>query len=785
MTLAVGIATLAAIGTFAYAVHWRPLPFANADRLVAVTEVTPGESADFSSVSADIAAAFSQIGSFERVSAYQVDPAILTARQQTRRVMVLRLDTAFARVFQLRPQVGRLLLPEELESGASSALISDLLWRSSFEGDSSVIGQQLVLQGRSYLVVGVLPTKFRFPWQSDVFIPLKLPKERGAERELVSIAAKLSAGASRMDANTELGLLPERLRTAGVNLKSGTRFVVRPEVLDRQGNRFLPQPLFFIAAAALVLIVACSNVGTLVLARATERRTTYAIRAALGASRARMLRLILAEILLLAAAGALSGILLSVWLLQLALRWLPTQGLPSWIEFVIDPTMIAAAAVLLVLVTLLVGLTPARLNTRLDAARSVLSIAGQALGRTERRRMDRGPVVQVAVAVTLMVVALLFWRSQQSLSHMDAGYDAVRIAATALYWDDRASDDVERRARVMDELLAATRRLPTVRAAAFRGYYVGDRGRGASGSSRPDERLFTDADTGRQRPVIANARRFVVSDGYFEVLRLPLVRGRMFSQSDATGAEPVAVVSQSFAAAAWPDMDPLRQSIAIGPTGARHTVIGVVEDVRELRGGAHGIRPGPRADVYFASTQAWFDQPLLIARGDGEPTALSQAMGRLVQTIDASALIASSGTMADQFAELMMVGRVLASLVGGFSGVSLALAALGLFGVTAYSVSRRRMEIGIRMALGATARDVATMVIAGALRLSANGLVIGSLLAALAAQLVRPVLVETSSLDPVAYGAAATLLMFVTVIASLAPAHRAIREDPAISLRAP
>jgi putative ABC transport system permease protein len=800
-TLSVGIAAVTTIFSFANGVYFRPLPYRDSDRLVAVDEVGLKDYYTFSAVSPQsVTQLLHPSRAFERVAVYKQDGARLLFGAEPQSVGVLRVDTSFARLFQLRPQIGRLFTIEEIIGDASVTAISDNLWRTRYGADSSVLGKVLTMFDRSYTVVGVMPPTFRFPYQTDVWLPL--PKQvlvADAEDNEVSVIAKLRNGVSRSQAAAELSVIASRARDADrVRLKR-LRLVLRDEVLERRGYQFLPVPSLFFGAAFLVLIVACSNVANLFLARAAERRAEMAVRGAMGAGRGRLIRQLLTEGFVLGILAVLVGTVLAVWCIKVALSLIPIYGFPSWLSFELDGRVLAFSVGVALLVTLLIGLTPATEGTRFDLVRA-LKVGGDggsanaAIGRSARR----GLVIQLAVAVVLFVGAALLVRSYGRLMTVDLGFPAGRIAKVSLYFDGTRYPTAEPQMRLAEGVFPEVAALPAAKVVAIRGVFMGDKPASSSRElggtraksqqpAREDYRLFADGDTSTVRAFGATRfypRLLSVSDNYFTLTNQRVLRGRALSADDAFGGAKVVVVSQSFARALWQERDPLGHTLQKGARGEPYAVVGLVNDVRELRGGSRGVRAELQADAYFSTRQSSAARLDILARTDADIGSLRSAIIALVHAADPTIIVPPrETTMASGIEANLFATRIFGSLIAGFALTALLLAIVGVYGLVAYGVAQRTREIGIRIALGGTAEKVVAMIMREGLRFVLVGVAIGLVLAAGATRLLKWLLFDVSPLDPIAYVSAAVMFGAVALLACYLPARRASRVDAMIALR--
>jgi len=788
-TLVVGIATVTSVFSYMNAVYFAALPYRDAGRIVALSERRPKAYTQFSAISLDAVRLVQTANrSFERVATYDEWFGNARLGSDARQMRTLRVDTAFAPLFGLRPQIGRLLTPEEIADGLPVLLITDQLWRADFGADPGTIGKSLTIGNRTFAIVGVLPPGFRFPYQTDAVTGLGTPSDSAArlhETEY-SLIAKLRPGVTRAAARAEMRVLAGRLASLDKVYK-GVGLEVRDEMLDRKGRAFLPMPGLFIGAGLFVLLIACANVANLFLVRAAERRSEMAIRSSLGAARPRLIRQALVETLLLSAAAAFCGTAASAALVRLGLHFIPTRGFPSWFHITIDVRVLAFAIGATVLATIVVGLMPALEGTRIDL---VAALKRGADGGTTTsgiaRASRRGTTVQLSLAVALFVGAALLVRSYQRLATIDFGYPADRIAVVQPLFDPARYGELSPRMQLAQDIAARARQIPGVTTTVVRGRFWQLRSvtKAPASDGAYDGRLIADRDTSRAvRP--RNVEGLVVSDNFFSLLRLRIRAGRTFASDDVEGSTPVTVIGANVAKALWPSANPIGHTIQIGAKGDVFTVVGVVDDVRELQASPGGYTYGPATKLYFSTRQALSGYPEILITGGGDILALRSHVADLVRAADpAMDLINDTPTLADHVDPALLVTRVFGGLIGVFAIAALALSIMGIYGVVAFGVARRTREIGIRIALGARRSEIMRVVVRDGARAVAFGVGFGLLLSAGLGRLLRLFLFGVSPLDPLTYAGAAITFAIVAVLACWWPARRVTRVDPLIALRA-
>jgi putative ABC transport system permease protein len=791
VTLVVGIATVTSVFSYLDAIYFAGLPYKDADRIVALNERRPKSFYSYSAVSLDAIRLIRRANrSFERVTAYDESFGTATFGTEPRQMRTLRVDSAFIPLFGLRPEHGRLISPEEIAAGSPVLVIADQLWRAEYGGDPGALGKTVTIGNRTYTIVGVLPPGFRFPYQTDALTGLGTPPDSVArlhDRDYAMVG-KLRSGVGREAARAAVQTLAPQL-SALDKAFTGVHLEVRDEMLDRRGRAFLPAPGLFLGAAIFVLLIACGNVANLFLVRAADRRSEMAIRTSLGAARRRLLRQALVETLALGVAAAACGTAASGALVRLGLHFIPTQGFPSWFHVSIDWRVLAFAIGVTVLTTIAVGLMPALEGTRIDLIGALKrggegGVAASGIARASQR----GITIQLALSVALFIGAALMTRSYQRLTSIDFGYPADRIAVVQTLFDPTRYAELSSRAQFIDGVVRRARELPGIATVATRGGFwrlrSAPKPTSSDSPSAFDDRLIPDHDTTRAAR-LRTAERVVVSDEYFSLVRLRLRAGRNFAADDVDGSTPVTVISTSVARALWPSSTPIGHTIQAGAKGDALTVIGVVDDIKEFRGGSRGFGTDPFSKLYMSNRQAFSGYPELLATGGGDIQALRSHIVDLVRSADpAMPFMHDMTTLAGQVDPALLETRIFGGLIGLFALAALVLSIIGIYGVVAFGVARRTREIGIRIALGGTPRDVMRVVMTDGMRFVAIGLAIGLLLSAGLGRTIKAFLFGVSPLDPITYASGAATFALVAIAACWWPARRVTRVDPLIALRA-
>lgn len=787
-SLALGIAAVTAVFTVLDAVVLQPLPYPQTDRLVMLYETNPERGWERAEVApANVMDWRTQMNAFTDITVFQdwLLEMALTGEGEARTLRALPVFGNFFDVLGVNALVGRTFRFEETWTGSDDvAVLSNQTWRRDFGGDPDVIGRRIVLEGRTRTVIGVMPPDFREPpvlWSSpsalspaaEIFIPYGVDPAAVAselfyrQAHIAQAIGRLRPGATIESARAELTAAAARLeaRYPETNRAMGAGALPLREWVVEDGRTPL---LLLLAAAALVLVLTCANVANLMLARGAERQREMAVRGALGARGSRLAGEVLTESAVLGLAGGIAGLIVAAWTIDALLSVAPSN-LPRLEDATVNLRAFAFAAVVALLASLGFGLAPA-----LGAARPQpdLIVRGSRSTETRSRRRASAALIalQVALAITVLSGAGLLFRTFVALRGVDPGFDprnvlAFELALPANEYPDRSS---------MNTFLEATqerlRELPGVEAVAMVSRLPLTGGWTSDGSIE-----------GETRSVIRNIRHREVGPDYFSTIGTPLIAGREITAADRSGP-PVAIINRAFADRHFGGTDPIGQRIAFdaepGPDAVWRTIVGVVENTR-----GDGLRAAPDPEVFGTVSQESGRNVRFVLRTSTEPLSLSDAVRAAVSTLDADMPVRGMQTLEQVFEEALARERFLFVLMGTFAALAVLLASIGVYGTTSNAVRRRASEIGIRMALGAAGRDVATWVIRFAMRPVAAGAVLGLLGAVLAGRVLRSVLFGVSAVDPLTLAAVALTLLAFPLLASLLPARSAARTDPLAVLR--
>jgi putative ABC transport system permease protein len=779
LTLALGIGATTAIFSVVHAVLLQPLPYPEPDRLVRIHETIPVRGVERVPVSvANYLDWRRQAASFSEMAAHRWLDINLTGAGEARRLKGARVTSGFFAVLGVPPILGRSFTAEEEARGRHQvALISEEMWRRDFGGEASVLGRSLTLDGEVHVVVGVMPSRMRYPSRGlDVWVPAAFFESELTQRgnHGWGVVARLKTGIKAAQAGIEVAGIAGRIAAEFEDVKDFNARVVslHEEVV---GEKRTPL-LVLLGAVGCVLAIACANVANLLLARASSRRKEFAIRASLGAGRGAILRQLLLESVTLSSVGGAFGILLA-YAGVAVFRALPPQLLPRADEIRLSLPVLFFALGVSLGTGLLFGLVPAIRASGSDA-NEVLKEGGRGGSEGLRRNRYRASLVvaEVALSMVLLAGAGLLLRSFIKLQEVDPGFRAEGVATADLLLPDSAYPTGDRQAAVFQQVLERLRAQPGVEAAgAVFGlpqgrmrskvtFEIEGRGR-SSGTDSTD----------------ANYRQ--VSQGYFSTLEIPLLRGREFGSADTTNSIPVAVVNAAFVKRHFPGTPPGSiPSTRINIEGGTNTwlrIVGVVGDVR-----SEGSSQPPEPEVFLPFSQRCWGYASLVVRTRQDPEAMGPVLRAAVAAVDSNLPIDAVRSLDSLLDENLADRRLHAQLLAGFSVLALVLAATGIYGVMAYSVSRRIQEIGIRMALGARLEDVLVLVLRQGMGLTLAGILIGLAGGLAVARALSGLLFGIQPTDPPTFGGVTVLLAAVALFACWWPARRAAKVDPMVALRA-
>jgi putative ABC transport system permease protein len=775
-TLAIGIGATTALWASVYRVLLQPFPYREAERLVTISQQdtrTPGNSGPVAP--ANFKDLRERARSFDMMAAAQPWSWDWAGPEVPVQISGSLVTADFFPLQGLRPVIGRVFTPDEFTSGRSNVVVlTEALWRTRFGADSSIIGRTLTLDQAPHVVVGVVPNDVMRPFDSDMFAPK--PDGHGDYQVRTAswwtVAGRLAPGVSLTQASADVERVTRELASEFPASNRNTTAVVIPlrDAVVGSGRRSL---LVLLGAVAFVLLIACVNVANLQLAEAIRRQRELAIRTAIGAGRGRLVRQLLTESLLIAGAGALGGLALAYWGIGVIRANAPPE---LWLlqQLTFDTPAIVCAATLALASALAVGVMPIVASHRINLS-SALSAGRRTGSSAARRRANRVLVVaEFALALVLLVGAGLLLRSLGSLLSMNPGYRADHVAVTNLQaWQYyRTAPERAEFARVALERLGSMPGVTRVglTSALPLAYPIGMERTRVSVEG-------TSAAPGDELPTV---RMTSATRGFFDVLEIPLVRGRGFEVGDIAGAAPVILVNAAFARQFFGDQNPLGKRVTFGFLGApvAREIVGVIGDVRHEELNA---QPGP--GVFVPHAQVATGAMHFVMRVTGDPATYERQVRKMFAELNGAMPLSEFISMEGLLSQSLRQRRFQLGLLASFSVVALLLSAIGIYGVMSRVMSERTHEIGVRLAIGADRNDVRMMVLRNGGVLAVSGIAIGTVLALLLTRSMAGMLYEITPLDPVTYLVAAGVLLAVGLMASWVPAWRASAVDPVVALR--
>ena len=779
LTVGLGVGATTVMFSAVRGVLLKPLSYPEPERLVMIRGATRSQPGRPGVISYPDYRDWRQASrSFESIAALRAADVTLDGPGGPERIEGARVTASFFQTLQVPPALGRLFSAEaDRPGGEPVAVLSHGLWRRR-GADPALVGRSIVLSGERYTVIGILPGGFPPPREvqrAEVFVPLALDgeslEERG-NRSLVAIG-RLGAGVSVAQARAELATIALRLEKEHPADNTGHGAMVDSLHADTVGD--LRRPLLvLLGAVGFVLLIACSNVANLVLPRALARRREVAVRTALGAKRSRVVRQLLTESILLGALGGGAGLALAYWGLG-ALVWLAPAHTPRLQDIALDGQVLAFALALSLATGVAFGLAPALSVSRTDV-QAALHQSGRGSGLTRHAGGRLLVVAEIALSLVLMAGAGLLLESFRRLLSVDPGFDPHDVLTFAVSLPGTRYPRPDQRDRFFTELVQRVRAVPGVASAAAV----------TPLPLRGDDIATRFIVEGRPEPAPGRKPRAeyrAVTAGYFETMRIPLKKGRTFHDADRRGAPPVAVVNETLASQVFPGQEPIGQRLRIGigtdeSDPRTFEVVGVVGDVRQF--GRQVLAP---PEIYVPHPQQSWPWMSLVVRGSVDPVSLAGALRREVTALDPEQAVYDVRSLPELLSDALAARRFVMALLGGFALLGLLLAAVGVYGVLAESVERRRGEIGVRLAVGADPGDVLRMMLGEAARLTAAGVTVGLMAALALTRVMKGLVFGISATDPATFVTVAGVLATVALLASYLPARRAARFDPAAVLR--
>ena len=775
LTLALGIGANTAIFSFANGILLRPLPYPQSDRLAVLDETALKRGVDSMSVSfPNFLDWREQNKVFEDIAIYSgTNRFSLTGAGEPVELRGSYISQGLFEVLRVSPILGRTFTTNEDRPDEDAVVILGYdLWQRNFGGDPQIVGRKIMISNRPRTIVGVMPRGFKFPEVSELWAPLALTTKTFTRTDHgLNAIARLKDGVSFTEAQTEMNTIATRIEQQNPVTNEGLGVKVTSLHQNLTGD-YRQALLILLGVVGCVLLVACVNVANLQLARATARQKEFALRAALGAGRWRIMRQLLIESLLLATVGGALGFALSLWALNLLLHAIPIK-LPFWMNFGIDLRVLGFTAAITLLTGFIFGAIPALQTSRVDL-NDTLKEGGRGSAGVRAGARSLLVVTEIALSLILLVGAGLMIQSLLRLRRVNIGLDAKNVLTATVIVPRAKYAEGEQRATFFKQLVERVRSLPGVHAASATATLPlsgGNWGRSLTVEGYPVLPVG-------QAPMIQHT---VVTPGYFRTMGIPLLAGRDFTDADTKGTPDVTIVDERLAREYWPNDTPIGKRIRFGPPEDNepwHIVIGVVSAVRHQR-----MQEETRESVYLPHAKMPVNGLSLVARTSSDPRDFVAAIRREVAQLDPDLPVSGVATMEEVVAESIWQPRLYATLFSVFASGALILALIGIYGVMAFLVQTRTHEIGIRMALGATARDVFKLVVGRGMKLTAVGVAVGVGGAIALTRLMHSLLFNTSATDPITFILISVLLSLAAFLACYIPARRAAKVDPLVALR--
>jgi len=780
LTLGLAIGANTAIFSVVNAVLLRPLPYPQSEQLVRVFGTQP-TLPEAPSSPANFLEWRTENRAFEHIATYIGKGFNLTGTDKPERVIGARVSSDLFQLLQVQPVLGRDFTAEEDRDGAERVVILSYdFWQHRFAGDPNAIRQTIRLSDQTYTIVGVMPRGFAFPnTRTRIWTPVAFNPSEIAARDtnFIDVVARLKPGVSleHAQANMTAVAQSQAQRYPQTNVGVGVKVV---PLQEQMVGDVRPMLVVLFGAVAFVLLIACANVANLLLARAAARHREMAIRGALGASRSRVVRLLLTESVLLAIVGGAIGLLLAIWSLDLLVSLKPAN-LPRLSEIGVNRAVFLFTAAVSILTGVFFGLVPAWQVSKTDLNEG-LKESGRGSDAPRRQRMRSLLVIsEVALSIVLLVGAGLMIRSFARLLAVDPGFKPDHVLTAFVSLPVAKYSKREEQVAFFDQSLERLRNLPGVSAAGV----------------VTDIPLYGGSSTGfdvdGRQPALPGQRAMtdyrIISPDYFAAMGMRMLKGRAFTHSDSETAPGVVIINETLATRYFASEDPIGKRLDLsGPKDLRE-IVGVVADVRN-----YGVDAEVKPEVYVPLLQSapeylanLVSALTIVIRSTIDPTALTQTLREQVQALDKDQPVSAIKTMEGYLDESIAQRRFNMLLLGVFAGLALILAAVGIYGVISYTVTQRTHEMGIRIALGARGRDILRLVFSSSMATSITGIVIGLAAAFALTRLLRSLLYQVTATDPVVFATIPLLLLTVAAIATYIPARRAMKVNPITALREP
>jgi len=778
LTLALGIGAITAIFSIVDAVLLNPFPFRDHTRLMIIRQSLPkiGVQEQVRASSPEVAEFRDQTNAFEQVAAWEPVSRNLTGSSEPERIAAAKVSADFFAMLGVDTLLGRAITAAD--QGERVLVISHGLWQRRYGGED-ILGQKVALDDEPYTVVGVMPQQFRFDGAEAWFpFPFEMGQGPRSARAFM-VMGRLRPTVEIEQANAELEVIARRQEQelSGATPEYAERKISLVPLLDFTLGSVQTAIRVLLGAVVMVLLIACANIANLLLARAVSREREIAIRQALGANRARIIRQMLTESGVLAVLGGGLGLLLAVWSLDALVALVPAGSIPPGIEVSIDARVLLFTLAVSIATALIFGLWPALQISKVSLNESLKEGSQKTtVSYRNRRAQSLLVVTEVGLSLLLLIMAGLMLRSFARLTRVDPGFDAENVVSMRINLPPVRYSQEGRMAAFFQQLVERVETVPGVEAAAVASHmpfvYTEDWTFTIEGVASEDMAQTQNLDTR------------TVSPGYFRAMRIPMLRGETFSTQDAAGAPGVVIINRAMASRFWPDEEAIGKRIKMGRADSNNpwlTVRAVVEDSAQGR-----LDVATKPEVYFPLAQMagrYRRMNLAVRSTGGDPMSLIGQLQAEVRGIDKDQPVYQIQTMESLIADSVGPRRFAMTLLGLFAGLALLLAAIGIYGVMSYAVTQRTHEIGIRVALGAGRKDVLKLVVGQGLVFIVSGLVIGLIGAYIATSLLANLLYDVGARDPLTFGAVTVVLTVIALAACYIPARRATRVDPTVALR--
>jgi predicted permease len=784
ITLALAIGATTAIFSLAHVVLLAPLPYREPDRLMMIwgRNLPRGEE-QFPISAGDFSDWKQKNDIFEDIAGSYDHPVTLTGVGEPKLVLGYAFTANYFRILGTAPRIGRTFTDEEAQTSANVVVLSDRVWRTTFHADPQIVGRAITLDEKPYTVIGIMPPGFDWPTQTEMWLPTYISAADSGdyepEHEYLRVLGRLKPGVSVEEAQARMNALERQIAAQHPQTDAGNETWVEPLRHELAGDIRTPL-LALLFAVGLVLFIACVNVAGLLLARAASRRAEVSLRAAIGASRLRLVQQFLIESLLLSLIGGALGLLLALGCTRFLVAIFPNNianlSIPHIESIPINAAVLLFAFAITLLTALVFGGIPAMALARRSSS-DVLKEAGRGhssgIESTRLRRMLVS--AEVALSFVLMIGAGLMLESFQRVYHEDLGFRPDHLLGLEVFLPHHRYPDTDpqKRAGFVNDVLDGLKRLPGVEQVAVTNYlpltgFWGIRD------------FLVEGQPPRSEADKPQADNRLVTPGYFSAMGIGLLRGRDFTEFDRPGSEQVAIVNSTLARRYFGGEDPIGKFLQIDNAGhvERWHIVGVVSDVR-----AFGPEEEAHAELYRPLAQISFPLLAFVVRTSGDPGALLNAAKQAVRSVDKDQPIWDAMPVSALAAQSVTLRRVSTILLASFATLALILAAVGLYGVMAYAVVQRTQEIGIRLALGAQQDAVLRLILSNGIRLVLAGEIVGLVTALALIRAAKGLLYGVGSSDPTAFVIAFGLLTLVAIAASYIPARRAAKVDPMVALR--